>query len=385
MRIFPEELEERAYRHALVREWRGAGLVAPEDAARIAADIGAPPARAAWPLRVVLFGFAALCLGAAFALVVKDISGRRAEGVAALCVAAAALALAETLIRRLRVHRQGAEEALVAGAVLLCAVGLERLLGGGARWDHATKAFSLALAAASALAYGRYGYRLAAVGVAAALGVLAGSWDLGDHAARVLLAVLYSGLLAAVSLAPGLPRREQERLEIARFFLAFAVPLCLNVRLESFLPGSSYFSSAGRVADAFGWATLPAIFLLPAAALAWGARARSRALIWAGALGLLVAVCSIKPYLGLQRRAWDPAVLGLELVVLALALKRWLDTGPRGRRGAYSSESLGGAEPGGALSLLAGVIAGAPPAPQGPETVRGRGGSFGGGGAGGGF
>lgn len=356
MRIFPPELEERAFR--------------------------GEPLRAAWPLRLVLFGLSALCLSAAFVLIAKDLHGRSAVALAAFAVAGAALAAAEGLIRALKLYRQGAEEALVAGAVVLAAFGAERLAPGGNGWRFSEGVFAAALAAAAAAAYARYGYRLALIGLAAGLSVMVVSWDLGANPARVGLAVLYGALLAAVSLWPGLPRRERERLESARFVLALAVPLVLNLALDRAPALFGVRPSLG----AFEWATLAAVFLLPAAVLAWGISSRARVLLWAGAAGLLVAVCSVKPYFGRPRHPWDPAVLGAALIAVAVLLKRWLDAGPEGRRGAYSSEPEAGKDPGGALALLAGAVAAGPAAPpSGPSGPTGGGGDFGGGGASGSF
>jgi hypothetical protein len=383
VRVFPAELEERAFRRGLLKEWKTAKLVSPEPAAKIAADIGEPPAHAAWALRVVLFGFAALCQAALCFLVVKDLRDRAAEGGAALVLAILSILAAEALIAALQVRRQGAEEALVAGAVLMTAFAAERLAGGGGNYSFSEVLFSFALAAAAAAAYARYGYRLAAIGVAVGLGVFVGSLDYGNRGTRVLLALLYSAGLAAVTFWPDLPRRERERLEIARFFLAFSVPLCLNLALERLFGG---YAPAPAM-DAFGWFTFAAIFLIPAGWLAWGIASRSRSLIWAGSLGLLVAFCSIKPYFGWARHSWDPAVLGVELVVLALVLKRWLDAGPGRRRGGFSSEDMGNSEPSGALALLAGAVAAAPGAAPagGPAPMKGKGGDFGGGGASGNY
>ena len=387
MRIFPPELEERAFRFGLLKEWRAARLVSPEAADKIAADLGEPPARAAWPLRLVLFGFTVLCQATMVVLVLKDFHDRFAEAIGALLAAAASIALAEAMIRGMKILRHGAEEALVAGAVVLTAFAAERLIGeGAAGYRFSTAVFSLVLALAAAAAYARYGYRLAAIGVAVGLGLSLSVFDSGERGLRVMLAVLYAALLAAVTLWPGLPRRERERLEIARFFLALSVPLCLNLGLERVFGGGFYGRSGGVGMDAFAYTTLVLIFGIPAAWLEWGIRSRERSLVWAGGLGMLVAFCSIKPYFGWARHSWDPAVLGVELIVLALVLKRWLDAGAGGRRAGFSSEEMGTSEPGGALSLLAGAIAAAPAsAGSATETMKGRGGDFGGGGAGGSF
>jgi hypothetical protein len=382
VRVFSADEEERAFRHQRLRDWRAAGLLGTDKTAEAEALSGEAPAHAAWPLRILLFGFAALALGALSALVLKDLKGRMDSALTAWFLAAAAVAAAEAIIGRLKVRRFGAEEALVTGAVVLIAYGAERGLASGSRWNFSMAIFSSTLALAAAAAYLRYGYRLASFGAAAALGMVVGSLEYGEHATRVTLAVLYGVLLAFATWWPGLERRERDRLEIVRFFLALSVPLCLNVRLEKIF----HSWSQQPATDAFGLATLAAIFLIPLAWLAWGARDRSRTILWAGAIGLLVAQCSVKPYLGLTRNAWDPAVLGLELMILALVLKRWLDAGPGERRGAYSSEALGDPGPGAAAGLLASAVAASHSSPPaGPDRPKGGGGSFGGGGASGGF
>ncbi|MBI2790251.1 MAG: hypothetical protein HYX59_16435 [Elusimicrobia bacterium] len=382
MRIFPPDEEERAFRHERLRDWRAAGLLRADKAVEAEALAGEAPAHASWPLRVLLFGFGALALGALSALALKDLQGRVDSAFVAWVLAGVAVAAAEAGIRSLKVRRFGAEEALVAGAVLLVAYGAERAFSNGTRWHFSTAIFSATLALGACTAYLRYGYRLASFGAAVALGVFVGSLEYGERATRVMLAVLYAVLLALATWWPGLERRERERLEIVRFFLALSVPLCLNLRLEKL-----FYSWAPQPAtDAFGLATFAAIFLIPLFWLVWGALDRSRTLLWAGAVGLLVAQCSVKPYLGLTRNAWDPAVLGLELMILALVLKRWLDAGPGARRGAYSSEALGDPGPGAAAGLLASVVAASPSSPPaGPDRPKGGGGSFGGGGASGGY
>ena len=386
MRAFPPDLEQRAYDHARVRDWRAWGLLAADREAEAAAKAGEAPSHAAWPLRVLLFGFGALVAAAFAAIMLKDTSDRWVAAFTAFVLAALFVGAAEAIIRQLAVRRFGAEEALVAGACLLFAYGVERLLAAPARWHFSQAAFSFGLAAASAVAFARYGYRLCGLAALVAAGFMLGSCDWGERVTRVLLALLYGGLLAALMAAPEEPRRESDRLEIGRFFLALSVPLCLNVRLERVF--SAYAGSPAT--SPFELATFAAIFLLPLAWLYWGARAASRPLIWAGTIGLVLAQCSVKPYLGLARHVWDPILLGVELVASALLLKRWLDAGPGGRRGAFSSEALRSPEPGGALGFLAAAAAGAvaaqhpPPAPA-PDRVKGGGGTFGGGGASGGF
>ena len=191
MRIFPADAEERAFNHGRLRGWRAVGLLAADKEAEAGAFAGDAPAHAAWPLRILLFGFGALTLGAFSALLLKDLQGRAESAIIAWFLAAVAIAAAETIIRRLEVRRFGAEEALVAGAVVLLAYGAERLFSSGSRWHFSAELYSATLALGAVAAYLCYGYRLASFGAAVALGVFVGSWEYGEHATRVLLAVLY--------------------------------------------------------------------------------------------------------------------------------------------------------------------------------------------------
>lgn len=384
MRIFAPELEERGFRHGLLRDWLSAGLVDAQTAAKIADDIGPAPARTAFALRFVMFGFAAVCVAAAFFLFAKDLTGRAAWGAASLVAAVACAAGGEFLIAALKSYRHGAEEAFVTASVVLGAFSFERLSVHDSVYRESAGAFSFGLVVLACLAYLRYGYRLAFIGATVGLGCFIGSFEFGERTTRLLLAALYATVLAAITFYKGLPRRERERLELGRFFCALSVPLCLNLRLDRLLTPA--YNPQNAFTDAYSWATFAAIFLIPVLWLAWGARERARSILWAGGVGLLVALCSVKPYLAAQRNSWDPAVLGVELVVVSVLLKRWLDSGPGRRRGAYSSEELRGAEPGGIFGLIAGFAAAGPAnAPVGPDAPKGHGGDFGGGGASGSY
>ena len=54
----------------------------------------------------------------------------------------------------------------------------------------------------------------------------------------------------------------------------------------------------------------------------------------------LATVATNTPYLGWPRRTWDPIVLGLLLMAIAIALRRWLARGPGGERGGFTPVRL---------------------------------------------
>src|SRR5204862_6335297 len=93
--------------------------------------------------------------------------------------------------------------------------------------------------------------------------------------------------------------------------------------------------------DAFYWLTYAATWIIPAAALADGLRAKDRPLIMTGIVLGLVTLATNKPYLGLRRQTWDPMLLGVVLIGATIALRRWLGNGPGGARGGYTADTLG--------------------------------------------
>jgi uncharacterized membrane protein YgcG len=54
----------------------------------------------------------------------------------------------------------------------------------------------------------------------------------------------------------------------------------------------------------------------------------------------LVSVLTNKAYLGSPQHPWDPCVLGVVLVTVAFAVRRWLSTGPGGERHGFTAARL---------------------------------------------
>jgi hypothetical protein len=54
----------------------------------------------------------------------------------------------------------------------------------------------------------------------------------------------------------------------------------------------------------------------------------------------LVTLLTNKMYLGWPRNTWDPILLGVFLMAIAIAIRRWLSQGPGGERGGFTSARL---------------------------------------------
>ncbi|HVE13199.1 MAG TPA: hypothetical protein VNI01_07390 [Elusimicrobiota bacterium] len=379
MRAFAAEDEERVYRAETARGWRRSGLVSEEQLAGIEKEIGALPLQASWPIRVLLFAFALGACAAYFGVVEWLVRDRRMEGLWFCASSPALYFLALGLIVRHRLYRFGIEEGLLLGAAVLLFPGVGALASYPARALLAGSAGSAALVFL-ALRFGYLWARLGAI-LAVSFTVADQCRGLSENETRVLFAALYAAALAA-SFRFRPPDFDRSRHQTVQGVLALGVGLFLNLKLDAIL---SFGGRASRGAGAFYWATFAAAWLLPALALAFAVRRRHRALLIAGALLAGVACATNKPYLGLERRVWDPAVFGALLMAVGAALTRWLRRGPEGRRDGWTAEPLiaGRGERAGLAAWLAGAAAAPGRAAQ--PGFSGGGGSSGGAGAGGAF
>src|SRR5262249_49343324 len=103
----------------------------------------------------------------------------------------------------------------------------------------------------------------------------------------------------------------------------------------------------------------------------------------AGLIAAILTLATNKPYLGLEHRAWDPMLLGILLIGVAVGLKRWLAAGENGVRRGFTARRLSASDAKfSSLVSTAGVVASsgaiATPAPH-HEPVFGGGDSGGGG------
>jgi hypothetical protein len=136
----------------------------------------------------------------------------------------------------------------------------------------------------------------------------------------------------------------------------------------------------------FYWLTWVLTWVLPAAGLVLGIRAKDRPLIIVSLAMSIVTLATNKPYLGWERHTWDPMLLGVVLMAVALGLRRWLSSGPNAARYGFTAARIAaGRDP--ALTILSAApipirphTHAAPSAPSGFD-----GGRSGGAGGGGGF
>ncbi len=228
--------------------------------------------------------------------------------------------------------------------------------------------------------YRRFGFVYAALGSMVCAAAIPFQLDLSGTTKHVLAAAAVAAMLVVVrakrcTYQDDYPGDEYGQLQAAAWAGLYAL---LNLQL-TFTPW---------VKDWFYWFTYVTMWVLPIVGLRWAIRERDRALLGVGSVMALVTLLTNKPYLGWPRHTWDPILLGVLLMAVAVVLRRWLSMGPRGERGGFTPARLLSKESD-VLSLLSaasGALQPDAPSPRpDPGTPGFEGGRSGGGGAGGTF
>jgi hypothetical protein len=140
----------------------------------------------------------------------------------------------------------------------------------------------------------------------------------------------------------------------------------------------------------FPWSDLFCVLLtaiLPMVFLAVGIGRRDRALLWLGVVSAILSILTFKYYVDLGHLAEELTAAGVLVVGLAFGLLRWLRAGSKRCRGAFTAEPL--LEPR-LYGLDAEALAAIQPLAPGARVSQAKGfqsggGTFGGGGASGGY
>lgn len=324
-----------------LRDWSKAGLLAPDDEQTLGTDLVTDLRHTGLMLR---FGLAAFTMiaGAAsvgFVVLTTDLDSEVAVAIAAAVLGGVALAAATGLVHRFRLYRHGVEEALAMGAVALFGVSAG-LLGtevfgtgsGGPAWLLAMTAVALG----AGEAYRRFGFQYAAVMALCAVALLPVAFDAIDVELKRIVAGVVCA--AAFVLASRIRRRADDdvRRSDAEVVRAAAVA-GLYVSLNAFVLTEPF----GRNVDAwFRWSSWGITWLLPFAIGRAAIVERDPLLLRVAMATALGSLLTNKSYLGWQRQSWDPMLLGVLLVGMALGLRRWLATGAGAERNGFTARQL---------------------------------------------
>jgi hypothetical protein len=338
MRRYTDDQERRIRAQAHVRHWTRAKLLEPPQRAALEAELRVDLRRTNDFLRAGLALFAAFIVVALVALVVEGLNLDSESGLSAVTAIAAivCIVVAETLVGRLRFYRFGVEEALAVASVLLIAFSGAMLAGTIIRGDfrHAGSiVVGLMIAAAGGLGlYRRFGYVYAAVGSMVCAAAIPFQLKLSPTAQHILAAAVLASAFVVVRtrrLKHGdeYPGDEYGQLQAAAWA---AIYIALNLQIGWW----------DHIQGWFYWSTYVMTWVLPIVGLRWGVREKDRYLIDISIVMALVTLATNKPYLGRPRNPWDPILLGALLIGSALAIRRWLSSGPEGQRGGFTSARL---------------------------------------------
>ena len=339
MRRYTTADEERIRTSALVRDWHGSGLLDDSQSAALVAELRTDLRRTNHSLRAVLFVFGSIGVLAAFGffLLAFRVDDEPAVAAAAMVAGVVWFLLAEYLVFQFRLYRFGVEEAFAAWSVAFVAGGLGVFVSVPGSSDDWPILVGLVTAAmVSLVVYLRFGYLYAAVG-AVACAALAPMFF--PEQSEAMARLQSAAILFAVFLAAHVLRRPYEDdfpgddygvIESAAWLGMYAV---LNLRL-SFETGSSGFI------DAYYWGTYAVTWLLPAVGLYLGVRWKHRGMIRVNLVMALATLATNKLYLGLERRTWDPILLGVLLIGIASVVRYWLSLGSDGQRHGFTPKRI---------------------------------------------
>lgn len=357
MRRYSNEEEERVRMQDLMREWARSGLLEAAQAEALAAELRVDLRRTNPFLRGGLALFTLLIVAALVGLVAVSLGLRGRGAIAALTLlsAVACFGAADVLAGKYRCYRFGIEEAFAVASVgLLC------IAGGTLSPSGWKEIVALILGAAGGFTlYRRFGFVYAVLAGSLCVAAIPFQYDFPAAFQRVAAAAVAGSISVAarprrLALGDDYPGDEYGYLQAAGLA---GVYLVLNVQI-----------SEGRYAVSgwFYWFTYITTWILPIAGLRLGLRDRDRDLIDISLVLMLVTLITNKPYLGWTQHAWDPIVLGILLIGVAITARRWLESGPsRERRGFTAQRILDKDRT--ARSML-GMASAALPAPGGAST-----------------
>ena len=333
MSRYSEDDETRIRAQTRVRDWTRAGLLDPPQGAQLESELRVDVRRTNVFLRVGLALFTALIVGASVLFVIVGLNLSREIPIAAVtCMSAlACIALAEALITRYRFYRFGVEEALAVAAVVLLGVSAAAVTASfhvGRNGDLPAAAGLLIAAAGGFGIYRRYGFVYAAVGAMACAAAIPFLLRLSATTRHVVAAAT----LASVFLVVRSKRlRYQDEYPGDDYGLLQAAAwaglyITVNLKLtDKYIEGLFY------------WCTYVMTWVLPIAGLYLALRGKDRPLIDVSLAMALVTLLTNKQYLGSPQHEWDPILLGLFLMAVAVLLRRWLSQGLHGQRHGYTA------------------------------------------------
>jgi hypothetical protein len=398
MRLYSASSEETLRARKLLRDWVGEGFLTKPQYQLLEQETVSELRTTNIFLRLVLFFFTLISVGAAAGLFFVVFLSRPSEptaGVFFLIFAVVCYATAEVAVSQARLYRYGIEEALAVCSVGFLCAGIQGTLFYGRPYSPAQFLVPAAGAVFSLWIWGRFGLSYAFLAAMIFVIFLPGYLTSSLEARHLIVVVFYAIGLIAVAAVRSRHRFDylEETYSLVEAMLWLGIYLAINLKISSLDLSGRWWGGIPDTSELFPrpfyWTTWVLIWCLPPIVLARGIRQKDRFVI---AVGLIVATLTLvcnKPYLGWQRHTWDPMLLGIWLTGVAVFLRRWLARGPGGIRHGFTAARLSGKDKHW-INVGATVFGPLPhsitPGPQtSSQDFRFGGGQTGGGGAGGDF
>jgi len=383
MRIYTDADERRIHAQHEVRSWLRNRLIDDAQAARLEEELRVDLVRTNIFMRIGLGAFTAVVVAAAVLLLIEllDLRGDGSISLVAGVSAVVAFIAAEALTRSYRLYRFGVEEALAIGAVVLLgtSVALAASAAGVLRFDHHIAFWLGTAACGSFVVYRRFGFVYAALSAMACAALVPFQLSIPNAVQRVAAAAVCGVVFLIVRpkrvrLGTEWPGDEFGYMQAAAWA---GIYIALNVKLFPWIVMSS---------GAFYWFTYLMTVILPAVGLVISVKDKDRPMLNVSIVMAIVSLATNKPYLGFARYSWDPILLGLLLIGVAIGLRRWLAKGVDGHRAGFTATPVA-IEQRSLLTLLSAAPIPVAPRVEAPHATGGQfeGGRSGGGGASGSF
>ncbi len=354
MRLYSASSEETLRARKFLTDWVGEGLLTKAQYQLLKRETVPDLRTTNIYLRLVLFVFTLIIVGAAaglFFVVFLSHPSEQTTGVVFLIFAVVCYAAAEVAVSQGRLYRYGIEEALAICSIGFLCAGIEfALFGGGPFSTKPDAAQSLVPAAGAVFSlwiWRRFGLSYAFLAAMIFVLLLPGYWTSSHSAQHVIVALFYATGLVGVTAVRSRYRFDylDEGYSLVEALLWLGIYLAINLQLSSLSLLEQWWGATRAVSEfgrPFYWTTWVLIWCLPPIVLVRGIRQKDRSVIAAGLIASILTFVCNKPYLGWQRHTWDPMLLGILLTGVVLFLRRWLARGPGGIRHGFTTARLSG-------------------------------------------
>lgn len=350
IKLYTDEQEEKIFIRRESRTWTRSGLITDEQFGIIDVRTNPGVSQTNVFFRILFFLFTIACAIAVVGFYLWA-TGIRNEVTVAWSLMAFSIpfyVLAETLVKRNSFYRHGIEEALALSSTLLLCTGFALLMNVLKSEPRLLIiAGSLLMATCAFWLYLRFGFLYAAFIAVVALCLIPFQLSLSPANERVTLIMIFM-LMFWMNLRKCLPTSEdfkKKKLATIQAFLLAGIYLAVNLRLpELFRTLLAYPIISARpfagFSSIFYWTTYVLTFLVPVLGFYYGLKNRIRLIIDVSLVSAVITLATNKNYLGLKHYEWDPAILGVFMVIVAGFIIRWLIGGNNGMRHGYTARNM---------------------------------------------